>query len=1699
MKRVSRSLLLVFCIALIFIFVSSQVGVVYAVAPQDQNFDTDNVSGDIEGTLRIGDLTFESKNTVVSVVGCDGVSAGYPANKLENIFEKKAIINDYYGDLVAKEFKITSNQGTFKLNSFFVLTHDLEETLGTATAKVIDIKGYRGSDVIATATGIDLTIDGEKTYDGGVTYTRKCTFTNGTFGNEYGGILQFSDDWYNIDTVVISTSDTNKPLRIALDSLDFSNLTDLSIDNTTANEGEDAVFKVNLTKPYTQDITVNYSIIVGDSATANADTATADDLGTTVLNDKITISAGKPYVDIKVPIKTDTDFEKDEVFKVTISNPSVGGIIKGEATCTINANGTPPKVKLSIDKSSISEKDGSAKITATLSNKTYENVTVNLGFSGAEPGTDFNAPASITIPAGKTSDSVDITPVYDDIFSGESKNVTVDISGVTGDINGADGGDKDDSFIPPKLTITDNETEPKVNLRITPGSISESGTNTATVTAKLTNKSSKDVTVKLSYANAVKDKDFTVSNDTITIQSTKTEASVEIKGIPNSKFNKDKTLNISTSDADVTNAILGTDKSVDLTITNVDPKPKVTIAPVTPEFNEKDSANQKAIFEVSLSQTSDEAVTVDYETSDGTAKSNEDYTGKSGQLTIPKGETSGRIEVDIINDTMDEYDEDFSLTLKNPIGADLGASPSATCTIQDDDAAPDLLVTNPEVEESDSSNTTKLVFEVKLSAKSGKTVTVTYSTADGTEIQDKKPATQGEDYTAITGITLNIAPGDTSPHQIEVTVLGDDLQEPDETVTLILTADNANGCTATGTIKDNDKPTISISDATVTEGAAPKIEFKVSLSKPCSEGVSVEFRTKDGTALKGQDYVQKEDSVTFDKGEYGDKIIDIDIKDDEIYEGTESEFFNVELFGLTNTSVKMDKATGKGTINDNESKPLISVENIAVEEGDSDKTTASFTVSLSTASASEVSVDYATSDVNAKAGRDYTAATGTLKIPAGQKSGIINVDVLGDKVYEDDETFKIILSNSQGADIDASKGTAICTIKDNDPIPALKFEGEVPVEVSVKEGDSGTTQQELKVELDAAREKEVVIDYVTEDGTATTADNDYIPLSDKLKFAPGETTKKITVSVVGDKTGEPDESFYVTLKTKTGDIKAEVIIKDDDKASIKMVENEGNTEIANGGTVKFKDTKAGEKNELAFTISNTGNSELDLEKPYITINGDKSDFSVKSEPVSPIDGKDSTTFSIQFNPSSSGTKTAEITIAGKDAENSPFTFKVSGTVPSSQTDSPSGGGTTPEPKKETIDINVGDQSLKNIAVDVKNENNTKTTTVNLDETEVQKTLNEMEKTKPDKEKKVVIPVTNNSDKVVGELKASTLKAMADMDTILEVKTETASYTLPANDINIDEVVKKLGGNPELKDILVKVTVTKATGDKSDKINAAAAQKGFEVKGKPVEFEISFTNAGREVTVSSFNKYVARTVAIPAGMDPNKITTGVVYNTDGSFSHVPTAVTVIDKTYYAQINSLTNSTYALIYNPLTFKDVEKHWSKDYVNDAGSRLIVSGTGNGNFTPDKAVTRAEFAVMIVKALGLKGSQFADNFSDVGKDNPYYSYIYTAYKYGIITGYTNGKFGPNDLITREQSMTMISKAMKIAGINTQLIDTDNLNKYFADSGNISKWAREGAAISVNGGLFVGNKGMLNPKNNVTRAESATVIIKLLKNAHLI
>ena len=408
-----------------------------------------------------------------------------------------------------------------------------------------------------------------------------------------------------------------------------------------------------------------------------------------------------------------------------------------------------------------------------------------------------------------------------------------------------------------------------------------------------------------------------------------------------------------------------------------------------------------------------------------------------------------------------------------------------------------------------------------------------------------------------------------------------------------------------------------------------------------------------------------------------------------------------------------------------------------------------------------------------------------------------------------------------------------------------------------------------------------------------------------------------------------------------------------------------------------------------------------------------------------------------------------------------------------------------------VQENIGTASTTTI-------NNVVATTIIVDEKKLE------DKLEKEGQKSVVTIPVNNTGVVVGQLNGQIVKNMEQKEAVLEIKTENVTYVLPATEINIDDISKEIGKQVELKDIKVSVKIADSNPQTATIVQSTASKEKYEIVVKPVDFEItcSSSNDSRVVSVSRFNSYVERTVAIPDGVDPRKITTGVVLNNDGTFSHVPTTVFKgTDGRYYAKINSLSNSTYTVIWNPVTFKDVENHWAKEYVNNIGSRLIDEGVGNGYFAPDKDITRAEFAAMIAKALGLKASVSQDKFSDVKKTNKYYNYIYAAYEYGIITGYTNGKFGPDDLITRQDAMTMIARAMKIAGLSNTVAqdDVNKILKDFTDSADISSYAKQSAAACIKNGLFSGNKGKLTPSDNYTRAESATVIIRLLKQAKLI
>jgi len=191
---------------------------------------------------------------------------------------------------------------------------------------------------------------------------------------------------------------------------------------------------------------------------------------------------------------------------------------------------------------------------------------------------------------------------------------------------------------------------------------------------------------------------------------------------------------------------------------------------------------------------------------------------------------------------------------------------------------------------------------------------------------------------------------------------------------------------------------------------------------------------------------------------------------------------------------------------------------------------------------------------------------------------------------------------------------------------------------------------------------------------------------------------------------------------------------------------------------------------------------------------------------------------------------------------------------------------------------------------------------------------------------------------------------------------------------------------------------------------------------------------------------------------------VVIDPDGTVRHVPTKIIVKDGKYYAQISSLTNSAYSVVWHPVEFKDAAKHWAKAAINDMGSRMVVNGTGEDLFSPDLNITRAEFAAILIRGLGLKPNNTAGKFSDVKAADWYSGAVGTAYAYGLLNGYEDGTFRPNESITREQAMRMLSKAIALTGLQAGASgqNAEERLQAFKDADQVAGWAVSGVAESV-------------------------------------
>ena len=504
------------------------------------------------------------------------------------------------------------------------------------------------------------------------------------------------------------------------------------------------------------------------------------------------------------------------------------------------------------------------------------------------------------------------------------------------------------------------------------------------------------------------------------------------------------------------------------------------------------------------------AASVKYATATGTALAAGDFATTSGTLNWGAGDSGAKtITVPIVNDTLVEAAETFSVTLSVPTGATLGATSKSTVTIVDNDSALQFSVSAITVHEAAGTVT----LTVTRSGANMDAATVDYATANGS-------ALAGSDYTATAG-TLAWGAGDGTAKTITVPIAADAQVEPNEVFTVVLGnpvgANLGSAKTATVTIFNPGSLQFDAPTYSVMEGVA-SVNLTVNRLGGSSGAASVTYATANGSAAAGQDYTAKTGTLAWVDGDATAKTINVVIANDVLVEADETFAVNLNVatgavLGATTQAVV--------TIQDNDSNVQFDAATASINEGGGVLTLNVTRTGTLTAAAS---VNYATAAGTALPSSDFISTNGTLTWAAGDGgTKSIAIPIVDNALVEGLEAFTVTLSAPIGATLGSANRSTISVV-DNDSaiqfVAATAAANEVAGTVSL----NVTRTAGAGASVDAAS-----VDYLTANGTAL-AGSDYTASGGTVSWNAGELgTKTIAIPVTDDTLVEPAETFSVTL------------------------------------------------------------------------------------------------------------------------------------------------------------------------------------------------------------------------------------------------------------------------------------------------------------------------------------------------------------------------------------------------------------------------------------------------------------------------------------------------------------------------------------------------------------------------------------------
>ena len=484
----------------------------------------------------------------------------------------------------------------------------------------------------------------------------------------------------------------------------------LSPSNARASEGSNgnsfATFTVTLSEAAGEQVTVGYS-------TASSSAQAGEDFVST--SGTVVFAPGLTQQTFNVEIVGDTDYEPDEIFRVTLSNPQgaaldqSGSVIKGfEALYTIQNDDLVGLPIVSLSPSNARASEGSngnsfATFTVTLSEAAGEQVTVgySTASSSAQAGEDFvSTSGTVVFAPGLTQQTFNVEIVGDtdyepdEIFRVTLSNpqgAALDQSGSV--IKGFEALytiQNDDLVGLPIVSLSPS------NARASEGS---NGNSFATFTVTLSEAAGEQVTVGYSTASssAQAGEDFVSTSGTVVFAPGLTQQTFNVEIVGDTDYEPDEIFRVTLSNPqgaalDQSGSVIKGFEAL-YTIQNDDlvGLPIVSLSPSNARASEGSNGNSFATFTVTLSEAAGEQVTVGYSTASSSAQAGEDFVSTSGTVVFAPGLTQQTFNVEIVGDTDYEPDEIFRVTLSNPQGAALDQSGSvikgfeALYTIQNDD------------------------------------------------------------------------------------------------------------------------------------------------------------------------------------------------------------------------------------------------------------------------------------------------------------------------------------------------------------------------------------------------------------------------------------------------------------------------------------------------------------------------------------------------------------------------------------------------------------------------------------------------------------------------------------------------------------------------------------------------------------------------------------------------------------------------------------------------------------------------------------------------------------------------------------------------------------------------------------------------------------------------------------------------------